>query len=109
MLVLGVRAEVGGLREAPAAKSALIRFLPRVHDHVVQQGLPRDEALVADGAREKLLPGVEPHVQVEVLLPLERLPAVIARKVVLFCLFLLQRKLLCNVTFASISIKNRTY
>ena len=74
-----------------------------MHDHVVQQGLPRDEALVADGAREQLLPGVEPHVQVEDPLPLERLPAVVARKVVLFCLFLLQRKLLC-ASFILISI-----
>ena len=81
MLVLGVGAEVGGLREAPAAKSALIRFLPRVHDHVVQQGLPRHEAFVAHGAHEQLLSGVEPLVHVEVPLPLEGLPTVITLEV----------------------------
>ena len=36
VLLLHVSAEVGGLREAPAAKSALIRLLPCVYDHVVQ-------------------------------------------------------------------------
>ena len=81
VLLLHVSAEVGGLREAPAAKSALIRFLPRVHDHVVQQGLPRHEAFVAHGAHEQLLSGVEPLVHVEVPLPLEGLPTVITLEV----------------------------
>ena len=35
VLLLHVSAEVGRLREAAAAKSALKRFLPRVHDHVI--------------------------------------------------------------------------
>ena len=89
VLVLGVGAEVGGLREADVAERALERLLPRVHDHVVQQGLPRDEVLAADAARQHLLPGVEPHVQVQVPLPQVRLPALHALKVGLLGLLFL--------------------
>ena len=69
VLLLHVSAEVGRLREAAPTKRALKRFLPSVHDHVIQQGLPRNEALVADSANEQLLSGVEPHVIVERSLP----------------------------------------
>ena len=58
VLILHVSAEVGRLREAAPAERALKRFLPRVHDHVVQQGLPRDKALAADRAHKQLLSGV---------------------------------------------------
>ena len=90
VLLLHVSAEVGGLREADVAERALERLLPRVHDHVVQQGLPRDEVLAAHAARQHLLPGVEPHVQVQVPLPQVGLSAILALKVGLLCLFLLK-------------------
>ena len=92
VLLLHVRAEVGRLREAVFAERALKRLLPRVHDHVIQEGLPRDEVLVADAARQHLLSRVEPHVQVEVLLPLERLSAVVALKLQIFLPLFLQMK-----------------
>jgi len=81
VLLLHVSAEVGRLREAAPTKCALKWFLPSVYDHVIKQGLPRHEALVADGAHEQLLSGVEPFVHVKVPLPLEWLPTVIALKV----------------------------
>ena len=49
-------------------------------------------SLAADAARQHLLSGVEPHVQVQVPLPQVGLSAILALKVGLLCLFLLQIK-----------------
>ena len=92
VLLLHVSAEVGRLCEAAPTECALKRFLSCVYDHVIQQGLPCHETFVAHGAHKQLLSGVEPLVHVEVPLPLERLPTVIALKVELFRLFFLQGK-----------------
>ena len=92
VLLLHVRAQVGRLREAAAAQRALERLLAGVHDHVVEQRLTRDEALVAYGAHEQLLARVQPLVHVQVPLPLERLAAVVAFEGELLRLLLLQQE-----------------
>ena len=93
VLLLHVSAEVGRLCEAAPTKRALKRFLPGLYDNVIQQGLPRHEALVAHRAHEQLLSGVKPLVHVKVPLPLEGLSTVVALKVELFRLFFLQVKM----------------
>ena len=78
MLLLHVGAEVGRLCEPVAAKCALERLFPSVHDHVVQQGLPGGELLLADGADQQLLARVEATVLSQIALPLETASALLA-------------------------------
>ena len=81
MLLLHVSAEALRLRVGDAAECAFERFLREVDHNVPHQGLLRDKLLVAHSAKEQLLSRVESHVESELLLPLERLPTIVASKV----------------------------
>ena len=81
VLLLHVSAEAFRLRVGDPAESAFERFLREVDHNVPHQGLLRDKLLVAHSAKEQLLSRVESHVESELLLPLERLPTIVASKV----------------------------
>lgn len=68
-LLTGMRLDVvsvrSPMREFFAAIHAHIRFLSSVHPHVSSQYVLRDELPRADSARERLVPGVDPQVLLE--------------------------------------------